>query len=134
MRILGPRTLLPLTMFVGLAVIGVRATDVWNEAASGRLFARQAHAETTPEPAKSAAANALASAPASPAAPAAPPPAAKAAPTEKTAATNSEMTIPDDVTPAEMEVLKQLTNRREELDKRSQELNTREDLIKIAEQ
>ncbi len=45
-----------------------------------------------------------------------------------------EITIPDDASPAEMEVLKQLSNRRQELEKRSHDIDTREDLLKIAEQ
>jgi flagellar motility protein MotE (MotC chaperone) len=44
------------------------------------------------------------------------------------------MAVPDDASPAEMEVLKQLSNRRQELDKRAQDLDTRDALMKVAEQ
>src|SRR6202012_4485213 len=40
----------------------------------------------------------------------------------------------DDSSPAEMEVLKQLSHRRDELDKRAHDLDTREALIKVGEQ
>ena len=142
------RVLLPLTICVGFAIVGVRAGDVWDAAASGRLFAPSARAET----AAPASATSPATATPAAAAPAATPPAstppaaaastssaaAAAAPpaptTTASAPSTPEIAIPDDASPAEMEVLKQLSNRRQELDKRAQTLDAREDLLKIAEQ
>ena len=44
------------------------------------------------------------------------------------------MTIPSDSSPAELEVLKQIAGRREQLDKRAADLDTREALMNITEQ
>lgn len=125
----GPRILLPLMVCVGMLVIGLRANDIWTAAVSGTLFTTSARAETAPKASPSPAA--------APAPAPAPPDAAKTATNDKTASSPSaapEMTIPDDASPAEIEVLKQLSNRRQELDKRAQALDAREDLLKVAEQ
>jgi flagellar motility protein MotE (MotC chaperone) len=124
MRVIpGPRLVLSLTLCVGVLAIGLRINDVWDAASSGRLFSRQAFAETAAADAPAVSPPTLASAaPASPDKPAAAPSAAP------------EINIPDDASPAEMEVLKQLSNRRQELEKRAHDLDTREDLLKVAEQ
>lgn len=127
------RALLGLILCVGLIIVGMRAGDVWDAAASGQLFTTAAQAQTTPAPAT--------------AAPSTPAPAAsdtaKTAPATAdatkpvattTSSSSSEIAIPDDASPAEIEVLKQLSNRRQELDKRAQALDAREDLLKVAEQ
>jgi flagellar motility protein MotE (MotC chaperone) len=121
--------ILPLTVCVGLAALGLRANDVWDAAASGRLFAPPARAQTT-----DATASEPADATASKAADASPPGLPAPALDKRAASVAPEMKIPDDATPAEIEVLKQLSNRRQELDKREQELDAREELLKVAEQ
>ena len=120
-----PRFLLPVMIILGLMIFGLRANDLWDEASSGHLFARSALAQTG------------SAAPAPSAAPAAPAPSPAPAPD---AGKSSLETLPgggaasdEDVSPAEMEVLKQLAARREELDKRARDLDTRENLIKVAE-
>ena len=125
--LISPRLLLPLIIMMGVVVIGIRIDDIWTAAEEGHLFARSAKAETDPAP-PAVKADETASAPATPA----PPPAASEGglPTPASAAPPED----DDVSPGEMEVLKQLSSRREELDKRSKELDTREALIKVAEQ
>lgn len=129
---ISPRLLLPLIMLMGVLILGMRLEDVWNSASEGHLFARRAAlAETKADPKPDAAmdkkpdASMMAGAvSAKPAAPEGglPVPASAAPPPE------------DDLSPGEMEVLKQLSVRREELEKRSKELDTREALIKVAEQ
>lgn len=126
MRILSisPRLLLPLIMLMGILIIGMRVEDIWNSAAEGRLFSRDALAQAAPE--KPAAAPSVQAPPAEPQkmsedkglpTPAAAPPAPE-----------------EDLSSGDIEVLKQLTARRGELDKRSNDLDTREALIKVAEQ
>src|SRR5579862_9117264 len=111
---LSPRFLLPFMIVFGMAVLSLRITDVWDAAQSGQLFARPALAQTkadAPSAPPAITPPSLATAPASPA-----PDAAKAAaPGDADAAAASD----EDVSPAEMEVLKQLSTRRAELDKRS---------------
>jgi flagellar motility protein MotE (MotC chaperone) len=134
-----PRHLLPLMIFMGVLVLGLRVNDVWNAALEGRMFSPTALAETKsdgppaitpPALAPNADKAAADAAPAPAAAPSAPAPAA--ADTSKAA--SDAPPVDEDVSPAEMEVLKQLSARRQELDKRNKELDTREALIKVAEQ
>ena len=47
---------------------------------------------------------------------------------------STNVSADDDSSPAEMEVLKQLSNRRDQLDRRAHDLDTRESLIKVGEQ
>lgn len=127
---LSPRLLLPLIVLMGILIIGMRLDDIWNAASEGHLFSRAALAETKPESKADAAAAAAVFAP--------PPPAVE------TPKSSNEGTLPtptsaapapdEDVSPAEMEVLKQLSNRRESLDRRGKDLDTREALIKVTEQ
>jgi flagellar motility protein MotE (MotC chaperone) len=127
-----PRTLMSLVILVGAAVLCIRVGDVWDSITTGRLLAPEAHAENKTD------------------APAVTPPSfdatkaadtkarndASAPPPVTDSAGNSNLAAPtdEDTSPAEMEVLKQLSNRREELEKRTKALDTREALIKIAEQ
>ena len=143
---LSPRLLLPLIIVMGILIIGMRVDDIWTKASEGHLFTRQAHAQTKDEAKPDAKADAKPDAkPADGAAPAADT-AAKpdASPAPQAAADKSgDGTLPipssgapaadEDVSPAEMEVLKQLSQRREGLDKRSRELDSREALIKVTE-
>jgi flagellar motility protein MotE (MotC chaperone) len=109
------RLVLPLMIFFGVLILGLRIEDVWTTATTGQFTnGTPAHAETkaeapaaTPNPAEATKTNV----------PEAPPPLAD-----------------DDSSPAEQEVLKQLAGRRDQLDKRGHELDTRESLIKVAEQ
>jgi len=118
---ISPRYLLPLMIFIGVLIVGIRIGDVWEAASSGKMFTSAAQAETKPDTSTSA--------------PTISPPAMAPAKDEK-ASTSMTAPPPDDgdVSPAEMEVLKQLSDRRNQLDKRSKDLDTREALIKVAEQ
>lgn len=118
---LSPRLLLPLIILMGVLIIGMRVDDIWNKAADGQLFSRAALAQSKPE----------AAAPSPSPAPAPQPSSTEGAlPTPTSAAPAPD----EDVSPAEMEVLKQLSSRREELDRRGKDLDTRASLIKVAEQ
>ena len=116
--LLSPRFLLPITVLVGVLVMGMRMADMWDTVNSGKLSLHPAQAQDA------------AAAPAAAPAPAAPEQAADT-PTEPA------MTAPPpdaDASPAELDVLKQLSDRREQLEKRSHDLDTREALIKVTEQ
>ena len=116
-----PRFLLPLIIFVSVLVIGVRVGDIWDAVYSGKMVsAPPAMADTKSDVA-------------------APTPGSDApAPTIKTdPLINKPATPPPDeadVSPAEMQLLEQLSQRRAQLDQRSKELDTHESLIKITEQ
>jgi len=114
-----PFYLLPTLILVGLMIAGLHAADVWDSISSGRAFASAAMAQSKTETAPTASPAADAAKSAAPAADAgisAPPP------------------DDADVSPAEMEVLKQLSDRRAQIDKRAKDLDTREALIRVAEQ
>jgi flagellar motility protein MotE (MotC chaperone) len=121
-----PRLLLPLMVVTGFMVLGFRVNDVWTAASEGRLFAPPALAETksdAPAPAPDAKPADTKTADVKPpdvVAPTSPP---DAAATDDT-----------DLSPAEIQVLNQLSQRRGELDKRAKDLDTREAFVKIAEQ
>jgi flagellar motility protein MotE (MotC chaperone) len=128
MRLFNPRQILPLLIFFGVLTIGVRIDAVWEAASSGKLsFTGPARAQTktdappavsAPAPADAKSADTKPAADANPA-PSGPAPDANAA---------------DEASPAEAEVLKQLADRRDELEKRRHDLDMREDLLKVAEQ
>ncbi len=132
-RLSNPRYLLPLMMLIGVVILSMRVDDIWELVSSGALIAPVAHAES--------------SAPTS-ASPAAPAPKDNAKQADKASdssnnpngASGSDGSGPlvpptdEDTSPAEMEVLKQLSARHDELEKRAKALDTREELIKIAEQ
>ena len=123
---LSPRLLLPLIMLIGVLVVGMRVDDIWTAAEEGRLFSRSALAQTKADGGdKATESNAPAAAQKTvdEASPSMPSPATAAAPP-----------VDEDSSPAEMEVLKQLSARRETLDRRAKDLDTREALIKITEQ
>jgi flagellar motility protein MotE (MotC chaperone) len=132
-RLLDPRLLLPLMIFFGVLSVSLRLGDVWQAATSGKFHASTALAETNAEAPKPDAA------PSPPAPAAAPAPSAVAPSASEGAAPSADAGAPEtkdseEITPAEMEVLKQLSARRDELDKRAQDLDKREELIKVAEQ
>lgn len=124
--VMNPRHLLPLMLFMGVLILGIRVGDIWESASSGKMFeaTKTATAAETPAPATDKPAD-KAAADAAPAktAEAVKPPAETAPPADDA-----------DVSPAEMEVLKQLSDRRSQLDKRAKDLDTRESLIKVTEQ
>ena len=114
---LSPRFLLPLMVLLGVLILGLRVDDVWDAASSGNYFAPRRMAETTPPTASTCSRRHRAP---------------RARPTDRKACRHrskrpprgadavADIAIPDDASPAEMEVLKQLSDRREELDKRAQ--------------
>jgi flagellar motility protein MotE (MotC chaperone) len=137
--------LLPLIIIFGVLTLGLRVGDVWQAASSGQfLHASVARAEDT-KPADTATPAASPSPPAVDAAKpadasaqgadaAAPASSSAAAPAPPAPSPSPDANVADDTSPAEMEVLKQLANRRDQLDKRGQNLDKREALIKVYEQ
>jgi len=116
--LLNPRVILPLAILLGLFVVITRAGDMWEIVSSGKLLMRNAQAEDAAAPAKDAPAKDAA--------------AKTEAPIEsKTGAPPTDVA---ETTPAELDVLKQLSDRREQLEKRSRDLDTREALLKVTEQ
>ena len=120
-----PKYVLPLMMFLGVLIVGVRLNDMWDAVASGKVFQPvvTAQAANTPTP---------------PAAPPAPAPATTPAPaalpaTEPQPAASSPPPS-DDTSSTEMDLVKQLSQRRDQLEQRGRALDTREALIRVAEQ
>ena len=128
-RLLNPRHILPLMIFFGVLMLGLRLGDAWQTASSGVLLqSAPAHAAESKTETKAEAAPAPAPAPSPPAADVAKPAVdggTAPIPAEALAATDDS---------AEMDVLKQLAERRAQLDKRAHDLDTREALLKVAEQ
>ncbi len=122
--LLSPRFLLPVGILISLTVVSLRAAEIWDTVSSGKLLVHPAQAE---EKAADKPAQAKADAPA----PAATP---EAKAKEDDSKTNLTQPPTADATPAEMDVLKQLADRREQLEKRSRDLDMRESLMKVAEQ
>ncbi len=127
-RLLNRRHLLPLTIFFGVLMLGLRIGDAWNTASSVALLqsapahAAESKTETKAEPAPAPA----------------PAPSPAAVDTAKPAVDGGTAPIPAQTSAAEdnadMDVLKQLAERRAQLDKRARDLDTREALLKVAEQ
>jgi flagellar motility protein MotE (MotC chaperone) len=121
--------LVPLAILAAVALLTVKLGDLWSvlDAAPAAMAQAAAPAQAAPTPARSAAA-APAAAPLS-TAPASPPAdTAAAAPEAAPAAID-----PQSMTPAEVELLQQLAERRAELDKRAAEMSQREILLQAAE-
>jgi flagellar motility protein MotE (MotC chaperone) len=118
--LLHPWGLLPFAILLGVLVVTLRIADVWDLAASGKLESHTAQAEdaATPAPVPT------------------PSPSHEIPAREAQGETKKEILPPSDseASPAEMDVLKQLSERREQLEKRSRDLDTRESLMKITEQ
>jgi len=115
---LSPAFILPLTVMLGVIVMGMRMADMWDTVSSGKLSIHTAQAADAPKPSAEV---------------------APADPTKMQMDTPTEPTMtsaaPDaDASPAELDVLKQLSDRREQLEKRSHDLDTRESLLKVTEQ
>jgi len=115
--LLNPRFLLPLAIMVSLSIVSLRAVEIWDTVSSGKLLVQPAHAEDAADKAAPAKAEA---------------PEAKPKEGESKAGLSPPPTA--DSSPAEMDVLKQLADRREQLEKRAQDLDMRESLMKVAEQ
>ncbi len=126
-----PRYLLPFMVMLGLMILGLRVNDVWNAASTGHFFSREALAQAKAE---APAAPVIPPSLATPSASAPAPAPAAAADAPKPAGNEATTAADEDVSPAEMEVLKQLSARRDELDKRAKELDTHEAFLKVAEQ
>jgi flagellar motility protein MotE (MotC chaperone) len=118
--IIPPRFLLPSMMFTGLLVVGFRVGDLWDAVASGKLFEPvqqvQAAEEKPAAPAQTAETKAEPQTKEKQEAKA-----ASAAPAPKTSGS------------PESDLYKQLMGRRDQLDKREQEIGEREALVVIAE-
>ena len=113
---LGPVLTLSLIVTLGVLVMGMRAADMWDTFSSGKLSLHPAQAEDAPAPTT---------------------PAKTAAASPPDTPTEPVMTQPPpdaDTSPAELDILKQLSDRREQLEKRAHDLDTREALVKITEQ
>ncbi len=136
-----PRLLLPLIIFFGVLITGLRVNDVWHAVTLQLPFHATELAEakapditppslsnvnTGDKPTDASAAATQATAPATAAGAQTPLP-------ETLPSKEGEKPV-EDVSSAEMDLLKQLSDRRDQLDKRSQDLDTREALIKVAEQ
>lgn len=135
-----PRFYFPIVILLALTVLSLSVDDFWSSVTSGRLFAPPAQAETTPgktQPKPSD--NATADAAPTPAS-APNPPAVNNTTAPSTAASSTDSVIgeappgDEEKSAAEIEVLKQLSQRREKLEQRAKELDQREALIKVAEQ
>ena len=121
-----PRRVLPLMVFLAVAMVGLRVNDMWDAASGASRFnaVTEAFAEAKPE--------ALTPAPPAPPAP------AKTEASKAEAASPPVPTTPpeeeQETTGSEMALIKELSARREQLDKRAKELDTRQSLIRVAEQ
>jgi len=118
-KLMTPRFLLPLMMVVGITVIGLRTGEVWTTVQHGDLFApiTRARAEEA--------------APAKPTAPETPKPAdAKAHEEDHPPA--APLAHEDEDSP-ESTLYKQLSGRRDQLEKRAKDLDDREALLHVAE-
>jgi flagellar motility protein MotE (MotC chaperone) len=140
-----PRLILPSLLFFGVLTVGLRVGAVWDAAVAGKMppiAARAAETKSDAPPAVTPPAAAGQPAPTPSAAPSPPPVDAAKGPDTKAedtkpadpAAAQVKAEEDDETSPAEMEVLKQLAHRRDQLDKRGKDLDTREALIKVGEQ
>ncbi len=117
-----PRVILAITIAVGVVVLGISVGDFVDVLQSGKLFAAPALAETAAAASHEAPADNHADKPSEQAAP-------------NTDIINKDTPAPDaeEKSPAELDLLKQLSNRRQELEKRAHDLDTRETMMQVAE-
>lgn len=129
-----PRHLLPLMMFLGVLIIGARFMDLWDVAFHGDIFQAVTPSQAATEPEKESVPEIH------PPSMAAPQETAKTNETDKTAAAPTGASAgpalrrENDDPSLESELVKQLTERRNQLDQRARSLDSREALIKVAEQ
>ena len=128
--------LVPLAILAAVALLGVKVGDLWSDlAAAPQAMAQTPSAAPKPAsatampPAPTPAPKAVAAPPAAAAAPAGEPPAAAA----ETAPSNAAAIDPLSMTPAEVDLLQKLSERRAELDKRAAEMSQREIQLQAAE-
>ncbi|MDD3371650.1 MAG: hypothetical protein PHE27_07500 [Alphaproteobacteria bacterium] len=112
---LKPHVILPLSILLGVFAVSVHLADAWDILTSGRLEFQSAQAETPPKEEAKPEAEAKA---------------------EPAAENRKDLTLPPDTdaSSAELDILKQLSERREQLEQRSRALDTREALLKVTEQ
>lgn len=138
-----PRLVLPLMIFLGVSIVGVRVGDVWDTLTTGKLFSPVQKVEA----ANDKAGEKKPEAPASSSTTASTKPDEKAPtgkPAEKTVEKPAEKSAekpPEKPAPAgsgssspESDLYKQLAGRREQLDKRAADLDEREALALVTEQ
>ncbi len=125
-QFLSPYFLLPMAILLGLFVLTTRVADMWDIVASGKLEVSTAHAApaVASEPPKQETAK-HEEAKEAPKEEAQPEPKKDAGVVSPLEAESSS---------AEMDILKQLSDRREQLEQRSRDLDTREALLKVTEQ
>ena len=119
-----PRIVLPFMIFMGVLLVGLRLHDIWESASSGKMFAAIApsQAESKKE-----------DKPPTKAVDAKPEPTKAAAEAQKPA--RQEVDSEErELSESELLLASKLAERRNQLDKREQELLTRENLITVAEQ
>jgi flagellar motility protein MotE (MotC chaperone) len=130
------RYLLPLMIFLGVLIMGLSIGDIWQAASSGKMFTSAAMAQSKdtpkPDPAKNPPPIDSKASDAAGAAKDGVPPIATPS-LNDSAATMAPPPDDSEKSPAEIEVLNQLSQRREQLEKRARDLDTRESLLKIAE-
>lgn len=124
-----PRLVLPLMIFIGVLIVGVRTGDIWHTLKDGSLFSPVTHAQAE-DRTKSAGAEDKKKEEAQ--ATAAKQDESKGGETK--ASTKETPSFPRKEAPSpEGDLYKQLAGRRDQLDKRAQELDTREALIRVTE-
>jgi len=124
----GPRFLLPVMIFLGVLVVGLRGMDAWDMVATGRVFETVKSSQAASEKEEPVI---------NPPTMQTPSQAAKeedkTAPTGQRASPSIAPKAEDDSTGMETELIKQLAERRDQLEKRNKSLDSREALIKVAE-
>ncbi len=110
-----PRFLLPIMIFVGVLIVGVRIGDVWRATTTGEIFSpvQQVQAEETTKHEEKKKEE-------------------KSAPAEETASDAPSAPAQEESSP-ENDLYKQLAGRRNQLDAHSKTLDAREAIIKVAE-
>lgn len=145
-----PKFILPFMIFMGVMLVGLRVHDIWDSASSGKMFApvttlQAASKEETDKKAEEAAEKPADKAAEKPADKVEEKPADKATeksaekanekPAEASKPRRSETTSEDkELSESELLLASKLAERRNQLDKREQELLQREGLIQVAEQ
>ncbi len=125
-----PRVLLPLLMLTGVLMMGVRLGDVWDAVANGKLFSPVSQVQAAAEEKKDEHAKTETASAAS---------AAKKTEEPKADAASKPAETKRDVPPEasgatpESDLYKQLAGRRDQLDKRAQELDEREAFVVVTE-
>ncbi|MDH3701212.1 MAG: hypothetical protein OEU46_07850 [Alphaproteobacteria bacterium] len=135
-----PFRLLPALIFVGTMMLSVKIGDIWQGIAAldGSVEVRPAQsAEKTPAPAPAADGKAVAdrggNAAKQPGG-ARPSPAVQPQQTASSSPEDEDLMDPDQLSRSEIQLLQQLSKRRDLLDRRARQLNQRESLLKAAEQ